>query len=238
MVLQRLDKLLGAQRIGTRREIGTMARRGLIAVDGVVVRDAAVKVDPAAVSITVNGRPLRLRQGRYYMLHKPAGVVTATQDNFQKTVLDLLPEDERSGLFPVGRLDKDTEGLLLLTDDGDLAHALTAPGRHVDKVYFVRVSGALCADAAQRFAGEMTLADGSVCKPARLELLGEHDGLTECRVTLREGKHHQVKRMIAACGGHVEYLKRLSMGALQLDERLLPGCWRELTDDEIHLLRT
>lgn len=237
MVLQRLDKLLGAQRIGTRREIGTMARRGLISVNGVVVRDAAVKVDPAAVSITVNGQPLRLRQGRYYMLHKPAGVVTATQDNFQKTVLDLLPEGERSGLFPVGRLDKDTEGLLLLTDDGDLAHALTAPGRHVDKVYFARVSGVLCADAAERFAGEMTLADGSVCKPAKLELLGKQDGLTACRVTLREGKHHQVKRMIAACGGHVEYLKRLSMGALRLDEGLAPGCWRELTEEEVDLLR-
>lgn len=237
MVLERLDKLLGAQRIGTRREIGTMARRGRITVDGVTVRDAATKVDPAAVSIAVDGRPIRLRQGRYYLLHKPAGVVTATRDNFQRTVLDLLPEGERHGLFPVGRLDKDTEGLLLLTDDGDLAHALTAPGRHVDKVYFVRASGQLCADAPARFAAGMTLADGSVCKPAALELLGERDGLTEARVTLREGKHHQVKRMIAACGGHVEYLKRLQMGPLGLDEGLAPGCWRELTDAEIDLLR-
>ena len=237
MVLQRLDKLLGAQRIGTRREIGTMARRGLITVNGVVVRDAATKVDPTAVTIEVAGKPIRLRQGRYYMLHKPAGVVTATQDNFQKTVLDLLPENERPDLFPVGRLDKDTEGLLLLTDDGDLAHALTAPGRHVDKLYFVRVSGTLCADAAERFAGEMVLADGSVCKPAVFERLGERDGLTECLVTLREGKHHQVKRMIAACGGHVEYLRRLRMGALALDESLAPGEWRELTAEEIALLR-
>ncbi len=238
MVLQRLDKLLGAQRIGTRREIGTMARRGLITVNGVVVRDAATKVDPSAVTITVSGKPLKLRDGRYYMLHKPAGVVTATQDNFQKTVLDLFPENERDGLFPVGRLDKDTEGLLLLTDDGDLAHALTAPGRHVDKLYLARVSGALCGDAVERFAGEMVLADGSVCKPAVLELLGQtEEGLTEVLVTLREGKHHQVKRMIAACGGHVAYLKRLQMGALALDESLAPGAWRELTPDEVALLR-
>lgn len=237
MVLQRLDKLLGAQRIGTRREIGTMARRGMIAVNGEIVRDAATKVDPTAVSITVNGQAIRLRQGRYYMLHKPAGVVTATKDNFQKTVLELLPEAERPDLFPVGRLDKDTEGLLLLTDDGDLAHTLTAPGKHVDKLYFARVSGQLCVDAVQRFADGMTLADGSVCKSAELTIAGEQDGLTEVFVTLREGKHHQVKRMIAACGGHVEYLKRLKMGALSLDESLAPGSWRELTDQEIALLR-
>ena len=235
MVLQRLDKLLGAQRIGTRREIGTMARRGLISVDGVVVRDAAVKVDPAAVSITVNGRPLRLRQGRYYMLHKPAGVVTATQDNFQKTVLDLLPEDERSGLFPVGRLDKDTEGLLLLTDDGKTAHDLLSPRHHVDKVYYARTEGCLTEDDRAAFRSGMILRDGLRCLPAKLEILSAGE-TSEALVTLREGKFHQVKRMLSARGKPVTYLRRVRMGNLPLDPELMPGEYRFLTTEEREIL--
>ena len=233
----RLDKLVATALNVSRQEARKRILSGAVTVDGETVTEIDRRVDETAASVYLDGAALTFRKYRYYMMHKPAGVLTATEDRRLPTVLDLLPENERPDMFPVGRLDKDTEGLLLLTDDGDLAHALTAPGRHVDKLYFVRVSGTLCADAAERFAGEMVLADGSVCKPAVFERLGERDGLTECLVTLREGKHHQVKRMIAACGGHVEYLKRLRMGALALDESLAPGEWRELTAEEIALLR-
>lgn len=152
-------------------------------------------------------------------------------------MLSLFPERERKGLFPVGRLDKDTEGLLLITDDGAFAHALTAPRRHVAKTYAVQVEGRLDLDAPQRFAAGMALADGTVCRPAKLEVLHTENGLTAAEVTLWEGKHHQVKRMIAAAGGHVAALKRLSIGPLRLDEALPSGSYRELTEEEITALR-
>ena len=184
-------------------------------------------------SITVDGAPVRLRAPVLLMLHKPAGLLSATEDRRQKTVLDLLPEHlRRRGLFPVGRLDKDTEGLLLLTDDGPLGHALLSPKNHVDKVYYARVEGVLTAADTAAFAGGMVLADGLECLPAGLELLSPQEAL----VTLREGKFHQVKRMLAACGKPVTYLKRLSMGPLRLDEALAPGAFRPLTVGEIHTL--
>ena len=169
------------------------------------------------------------------MLHKPAGLLSATEDRRQKTVLDLLPEHlRRRGLFPVGRLDKDTEGLLLLTDDGPLGHALLSPKNHVDKVYYAKVEGRLDRTDAEALAAGMVLGDGLHCLPAELEPLG--DG-SQCHVTLREGKYHQVKRMLAARGKPVVYLKRLSMGPIALDPALAPGEWRPLTGEEKALLR-
>ena len=168
------------------------------------------------------------------MLHKPAGVLTATEDSRQRTVLDLLPPELRKrGLSPVGRLDKDTEGLLLLTDDGELAHRLLSPKYHVDKRYFARVDGLLDQADVDAFAAGMTLGDGLMCLPAGLEPLAEGT----CIVTLREGKFHQVKRMLAARGAPVLYLKRLSMGPLTLDAELPIGGWRELTAEETASLR-
>ena len=165
----------------------------------------------------------------YVMLHKPAGVLSATEDTRQQTVLDLLPPElRRRSLSPVGRLDKDTEGLLLLTNDGALAHRLLAPRSHVDKVYYARVEGALEPADAAAFAAGMTLGDGLECLPAGLEILSPW----ECLVTLREGKFHQVKRMLAARGKPVTYLKRLSMGPLRLDPELAPGAFRMLTAEE------
>jgi 16S rRNA pseudouridine516 synthase len=168
------------------------------------------------------------------MLHKPDGVVSSTDAPRDETVLSLLPKElRRIGLFPVGRLDKDTEGLLLLTNDGQLAHRLLAPGKHVDKVYYTEVDGALAPSDCEAFRQGITLGDGTECLPAELELLEEPN---QALVTLREGKYHQVKRMLASRGKPVTYLKRLSMGPLELDETLLPGEYRRLTGEEVESL--
>lgn len=210
-------------------------RRGRAQVNGKLCCDPAAKVDPERDEIRFDGAVQTYQKHRYLMMNKPAGVVTATVDR-RKTVLDLLPENERRALFPVGRLDKDTEGLLLLTTDGQLSHALMSPRRHVAKVYLAGVSGALAPDAAERFADGLTLKDGTVCRPAILESAGEAEGLTLWRVTLREGKYHQVKRMVAAVGGHVETLRRLAVGPLVLPADLPSGSYRPLTAQELALL--
>ena len=180
--------------------------------------------------MTVDGRPIVTEKYLYLMLHKPAGVVSSTQDPRDRTVLDLLPRDLRGrDLFPVGRLDKDTEGLLLLTNDGPLAHELLAPGRHVEKVYYAQVDGELTEEDRAAFAGGLTLGDGTVCRPAGLEILPPAD---RCLVTIQEGKYHQVRRMLASRGKPVRYLKRLSMGPLSLDPALPAGAWRPLSLEE------
>ena len=197
---------------------------------------AEKKYDAHEVRLLVDGEAVRLCKFVYIMLNKPAGVLSATEDGKGKTVLELLPEEySRRGLFPVGRLDKDTEGLLLLTDDGQLAHALLSPKRHVDKVYLAVVEGE--PDEADRAACArgMELGDGLKCLPAELEIVSA-GARSEVKVTLREGKFHQVKRMLAARGKPVVYLKRLSMGPLGLDASLAPGQWRELTAPELSAL--
>lgn len=234
MALQRLDKLIASMGKYSRREVKQLVREGRVLVNGRIAASAEEKCDGETAHITVNGETLGYARYTYLMLHKPAGVLSATEDGCGKTVLDLLPQElQRRGLFPVGRLDKDTEGLLLLTNDGALAHALLSPKRHVDKVYYARVDGALDEADCAAFEAGMTLADGLVCLPAGLTLLQPG----ECLVTLREGKFHQVKRMLAACGAPVTYLKRLSMGPLTLDETLAPGAYRELKEDECAALR-
>ena len=194
-------------------------------------RSGEQKADPSVSRILVDGADLGWQAHTYVMLNKPAGVLTATEDQRQKTVLDLLPEDlRRRGLFPVGRLDKDTEGLLLLTNDGELAHRLLSPKKHVDKVYYARLDQPLAPADCAAFAEGVVLADGARCRPALLQLLG--DG-REALITLREGKFHQVKRMTASRGAAVVYLKRLSMGPLALDKALTPGSFRYLTAEEV-----
>ena len=231
--MERLDKLLAGTGKWSRREVKALVRQGLVRVDGRLAASAEDKLDPAAAIITVAGETISLCRFTYVMLHKPAGVLTATEDRKQPTVLDLLPPElRRIGLAPVGRLDKDTEGLLLLTNDGELAHRLLSPRYHVDKRYLARVDGELSAADTEAFARGMTLGDGLECLPAGLEVLPDR----VCIVTLREGKFHQVKRMLAACGKPVTYLKRLSMGPLRLDEALAPGAFRPLTEGEIHTL--
>lgn len=227
--MERLDKIISATGKKSRREVREMVRQGRVLVDGKPAPAADMKVDPQTAVILLDGEPLGYEKFTYVMLHKPAGVLTATEDRRQETVLDLLPPElRRRALSPVGRLDKDTEGLLLLTNDGQLAHRLLSPKSHVDKVYYALVDGALEPGDIAAFAAGMTLGDGLACLPAGLEILSP----TEALVTLREGKFHQVKRMLAARGKPVLYLKRLSMGRLRLDPALAPGAWRMLTEEE------
>ena len=231
--MERLDKLLAGTGKWSRREVKALVRQGLVRVDGRLAASAEDKLDPAAAIITVAGETISLCRFTYVMLHKPAGVLTATEDRKQPTVLDLLPPElRRIGLAPVGRLDKDTEGLLLLTNDGELAHRLLSPKYHVDKRYLARVDGELSAADTEAFARGMTLGDGLECLPAGLEVLPDR----VCIVTLREGKFHQVKRMLAARGAPVLYLKRLSMGPLTLDDSLATGVYRLLRAEEISAL--
>lgn len=237
MSMERLDKLLASTGRWSRSEVKRLVREGRVRADGRIAASAEEKYDPEAAALAVDGEAVRLQKHAYLMLHKPAGVLSATEDGRGKTVLDLLPEEyKKRGLFPVGRLDKDTEGLLLLTDDGTLAHALLSPKKHVDKVYFARVAGTLSAEDCAAFAAGMTLPDGLQCLPAELSILSAGTE-SEALVTLREGKFHQIKRMLAARGKPVTYLKRLSMGALTLDDSLAPGAWRELTAEELKTLK-
>ena len=228
--MERLDKVLCSTGRWSRREVKDLVRQGRVRLEGRTVLRPEEKVDPETASLQVDGQPVRCARFVYLMLHKPAGLLSATRDGRQSTVLDLLPPElRRRGLFPVGRLDKDTTGLLLLTDDGLLGHGLLSPARHVDKVYLARVEGRVDAGDVRALAEGMVLGDGLHCLPAELVPLG--DG-SRCRLTLREGKYHQVKRMLAARGKPVLELKRLSMGPLTLDEGLKPGEWRFLSDSE------
>lgn len=232
--MERLDKILANTGRWSRKEVRELVRAGRVTVNGVPVHSPEEKWDPAA-EFAVDGVSVSGVRMVYLMLHKPAGLVSATEDPKQPTVLELLPDHlKRVGLFPAGRLDKDTEGLLLLTNDGVLAHRLLAPRRHVDKTYFVQVEGQLDETDVEAFSAGMTLGDGLVCMPAGLEVLGQPDTAI---VTLREGKYHQIKRMLASRGKPVRYLKRLTMGPLKLDPALKRGEWRPLTEEEMAALR-
>ena len=231
--MERLDKIIAHMGRASRREVKELVRQGRIFVDGVAAMSPEQKIDPDTAQIVIDGEALSYEEKTYLLLHKPSGVVSATEDTREKTVLDLLPPSLRKrGLAPVGRLDKDTEGLLLLTDDGELNHRLTAPKYAVNKTYYAEVAGTLEQADAARFAAGIVLPDFT-CLPAVLEILTENT----CLVTVREGKFHQVKRMLAACGKPVRYLKRLSMGPLCLDETLPVGAYRPLTPQELVALR-
>ena len=238
MEKQRLDKIIASTGKFSRREVKNLIRQGRVLVDGVPARSAEEKADPETVRITVNGELLTYRRYTWVMMNKPAGYLSATEDGRGATVLDLLPQElQRQGLFPVGRLDKDTEGLLLLTNEGGLAHDLLSPRHHVDKVYYARVAGHLTEEDCQAFAAGMTLDDGLVCRSAVLEILSAGEE-SEAHVTLREGKFHQVKRMLAYRGKPVLYLERVKMGNLTLDPDLPRGEYRFLTAEEVENLRS
>ena len=230
MAQMRLDKMLADMGIGSRSELKQMIRRGRVTLDGRAVTAPETKADPERCEIRLDGQLLSYRRLRYYMMDKPAGLVTATEDGRQKTVLDIVtPEMRRMGLFPVGRLDKDTSGLLLLTNDGDFAHRVISPKSGVKKVYRARVEGEPDEEDVEAFREGVTLADGTRCLPAALEPLGGG----ECLVTVMEGKYHQVKRMLASRGKPVRQLRRIAVGQLELDAALGAGGFRELEEKDL-----
>ena len=244
MACERLDKLIASMGQISRKEVKRLVRDGLVTVDGVPAKSADMKCDPLQQAIAVKGQVLAYEKDVYLMLNKPSGVVTATRDDRNRTVMDLLPEQYRGrDLFPVGRLDKDTRGLLLITNDGAMAHRLLAPGRHVDKEYLVSVEGRLDEETVRAFADGIRLADGSKCMPAELQILDwkmdPQTGIivTDARVTIQEGMYHQIKRMFGTFARPVLSLKRVRMGSLTLDETLEPGMVRKLTHEEIEALR-
>lgn len=231
----RLDKYLADMGVGTRTEVKKLIHSGRIQVDGKPVKKPEIKIDSKIQQVSFDGTPVVYQEFAYYMLHKPAGVVSATKDGKEKTVLDLLPSQKRKDLFPVGRLDKDTEGLLLITNDGQLAHRLLAPGKHVDKVYFARIEGKVTEADVLSFSEGLDIGDEEPTLPAVLKIQ-KSDTISEILLTIQEGRFHQVKRMFEAVGKKVLYLKRISMGSLVLDDTLAKGEFRPLTEQEIKKL--
>ena len=227
--MERLDKFLANSGAGTRSQVKLILKTGAVAVDGAIEKDGSRKIDPAIQIITLNGEPLQNAGRVVLMLNKPAGFVTATEDRTERTVMELLPEKYRHmDLKPVGRLDKQTEGLLLFTNDGDLLHRLISPKKEVPKVYYAKHEGTAGAEDVAAFEAGLTLADGTVCLPAKLQPLGTGESL----ITVCEGKYHQVRRMMASRGMRVEYLERRKEGDLTLSD-LPRGQVRELTSVEI-----
>ena len=234
----RLDKYLVACAVGSRTEVKNFLKAGRVTVNGKKEKSAKLQINEEIDEICFDGQKLDYEEFVYYMMNKPQGVISATEDSEHKTVLDLLDDLARSKeVFPVGRLDIDTHGLLLLTNDGQLAHALLSPKRHVDKIYLARVDGIMTQEDVETFAQGIPLKDFT-CKPAKLELvsLDREKNQSLVRVTIAEGKFHQIKRMVAYCGKEVVDLQRLTMGTLTLDEDLKRGEWRRLTKDELEAL--
>lgn len=238
--VMRLDKLLTLLGEGTRSEVKAAVRAARVWVNGAPAKDAGMQVDALADEVTLDGRRLSYKSVRHVMLHKPQGVLTAARDAKQKTVMDLLPPLYAAmGCMPAGRLDKDTEGLLVITSDGQLAHRIISPKHDVGKLYFARVDGPLGDADVRAFAAGLHIrdADGEFdARPAALEIVRTSPDMSEARVRVTEGRYHQVKRMFASRGVHVVYLRRERIGALALDPALAPGQWREMTDEEVALL--
>lgn len=229
----RLDKFLCDTAGLTRTEAKNAVKKGQIAVNGQVQKAADFKVKENTDTVTFQGKPLSYAAFHYYMLHKPAGVITATEDKKENTVMDILREEKVKNLFPVGRLDKDTEGLLLITDDGELAHNLLSPKKHVDKEYLVKVRNSISEEDCRKLSEGVDIGDEKPTAPAKVERVAEKEIL----LTIREGRFHQVKRMLQAVGNEVLYLKRLSMGRLRLPEDLEKGAYRPLSEEEIYKIK-
>lgn len=229
----RLDKFLCDTAGFTRTEAKNAVKKGQIAVNGQVQKAADFKVKENTDTVTFQGRPLSYAAFHYYILHKPAGVITATEDKKESTVMDILREEKVKNLFPVGRLDKDTEGLLLITDDGELAHNLLSPKKHVDKEYLVKVRDSISEDDCRKLSEGVDIGDEKPTAPAKVERVAEKEIL----LTIREGRFHQVKRMLQAVDNEVLYLKRLSMGSLRLPKDLEKGAYRPLSEEEIYKIK-
>lgn len=233
----RLDKFLAEVGLGSRKEVKQLIKKGQISVNQKIEKSDKKQIDPEKDQVDYQGKILHYQEFYYYLLHKPAGVVSATEDKHDQTVMDIFsPSDYRSDLFPVGRLDKNTEGLLLITNDGKLAHDLLSPKKHVEKEYFAEVQGVMTAEDQQRFVDGFLL-DGERTLPAELLIDEVTENKSKVRIILHEGKFHQVKRMVKACGKEVTYLKRIRMGKLLLTKELVKGAYRSLTEDELKGLK-
>ena len=229
----RLDKLLAHSGYGSRKEVKELIRKGQVSVNEVVIKDDDFKVDEVNDEVIVEGIIVDYQKFIYIMMNKPDGVLSATYDPKDPIVLDLIEDIPTRGLFPVGRLDKDSEGLLLITNDGKLAHELLSPKKHVDKVYYIEYDGELVSDVKEKFKEGIILEDNYKCLPASIELLNDN----KAYVTISEGKFHQVKRMINMCNGEVTYLKRIKFGPLELDNSLKEGEYRFLSNLELDSLK-
>ncbi|MBC6315288.1 pseudouridine synthase [Listeria grandensis] len=233
----RLDKLLANSGFGSRTEVKQLLKTGAVMVNDVRVKEAKYQVKEESDRVEVNGETVQYAEFTYLMMNKPPGVVSATEDNWDETVIDLLDARDRAKKpFPVGRLDKDTEGLLLISNDGVLAHNLLSPKKHVDKIYVAKVDGVVTEDDIAIFKEGVTISDNYTCKAAVLEVIQAEDGTSEVQITIQEGKFHQVKRMFEAVDKQVTYLKRLQMGPLKLDPALALGEYRMLTEAELQTL--
>ena len=224
----RLDKFLCDAGIGSRSQVKVFLKQGLIKVNGEIIKKPEFKVEEEQDSVTFQGKEIKYRKYVYYMLNNPKGVVSATRDNLDRTVTDLIKDSGHQNLFPVGRLDKDTEGLLIMTNDGDLAHRLLSPKKHVDKVYYVELDKMLTEEGRRMLETGIDIGEEKPTLPANAQRISD----TSLYLTIREGKYHQVKRMLKAVGCEVTYLKRIAMGAISLDKNLPCGCYRELTEEE------
>ncbi|MBT2582565.1 pseudouridine synthase [Planococcus sp. ISL-109] len=233
----RIDKLLSNSGFGSRKEVKILLKARAVEVNGETVHDPKFQVNEKADHVSIGGEVVVYREFLYVMMNKPQGVISATEDRYDETVIDLLTESEqRFEPFPVGRLDKDTEGLLLITNDGKLAHELLSPRKHVDKTYYAKIDGVVTEEDGAAFLKGVVLDDGYETKPATLHIL--HSGeQSEIELTITEGKFHQVKRMFESIGKQVVFLKRLSMGPLELDDTLALGQYRELTEEELNKLK-
>ena len=238
-MLLRLDKALADMQAGTRSQVKELIRKKRITVNGDIVTKPEFKVDTDKDTIFLDDKCLSYTEYEYYMLNKPAGVISATEDKSQQTVIDLIKTRKRKDLFPVGRLDKDTEGLLLITNDGALAHNLLSPVKHVDKTYYSIVKGRIDKDIVDTFAKGFIVDKELTAMPSKLEIISYNSDkdCSEVNITIQEGKFHQIKRMFAAVGSEVLFLKRLSFGSLGLDNTLKPGEYRSLTETEVNLLK-
>ncbi len=233
--MMRLDKFLCEMSVGTRSEVKSYLKKGQVTVNGDVVKKPETKIDENKDTVCFMGQGLTYEAVQYFLLNKPAGCVTATRDNLSETVMSFLPENRRDDLFPVGRLDKDTEGLLLITNDGQLAHELLSPRKHVDKTYFAVIDGEVKSEHIRQFLNGVDIGDDELTMPAQLKILKSGE-TSEIELTIQEGRFHQVKRMFEAIGTKVSYLKRISMGTLTLGD-LQPGEVRVLTEEEVERLR-
>jgi 16S rRNA pseudouridine516 synthase len=236
--MERLDKVLSNLGYGTRKEVKALVKEGLIEVDDIIVKDSGIKVNTDNSEIKISGEIVNYREYIYLIMNKPSGVVSATFDNYDETVVDLLePEHQAFKPFPVGRLDKDTVGLLLLTNDGELNHRLISPKWHVDKVYYAEIDKMVKEKDVEAFKLGITLDDGYKCLPAELKILESNENGARVQVTIQEGKFHQVKRMFNSLEKNVVYLRRIKFGPIDLDLKLEEGEYRELSEEEVESLK-